>query len=406
MPEKNRPKVVIFSQGDEVITGATIDTNAAYLADHCRTLGFDIIRHITVADELDDLVQVLKDIDALADICLCTGGLGPTQDDLTTQAYSKAFNTPLVFDDIAMTMMRGFFDKLNIDMPEVNRKQALLPENSTRIDNLWGTAAGFIGETNRCRFYCMPGVPYEMKNMMQTTVLDDLRACFKVQKQRLITLRTMGMGESAIQQEVDKLSLSDDIRVSFRAGLPENELKLIFPSHYVDDAVQRCIKEVQGVLGGSVFAIDGFGKAVKNLPDCVHQLMIEKQQTLSVIETISQGGIARQCDVGWLQQSMVSPRVSAILSRFGIDNADITESLAVEIATKEHEQNDSNITLVQLHHNDGDDVIAVVAVVSDTSHTSASKKLTGRLERKQINASAQALNLLRKHLIENDYATH
>ncbi|MGB1703073.1 MAG: molybdopterin-binding protein, partial [Cycloclasticus sp.] len=76
MPEiMNKPRVVIFSQGDEVITGALVDTNAAYLAEQCRLLGFDIVRHVTVADDMAELVQVLKEVDAMADICLCTGGL-------------------------------------------------------------------------------------------------------------------------------------------------------------------------------------------------------------------------------------------------------------------------------------------------------------------------------------------
>ncbi|HIL93321.1 MAG TPA: competence/damage-inducible protein A [Cycloclasticus sp.] len=406
MPDMSRPKVVIFSQGDEVISGATIDTNAAYLADHCRTLGFNIVRHITVADELDDLVQVLKDIDALADICLCTGGLGPTQDDLTTEAYSNAFKAPLVFDETAMSMMQDYFGQLSVDMPEVNRKQALLPDGAIRIDNHWGTAAGFIGVAKRCRFYFMPGVPFEMKNMMQATVIDNLRACFKVEKPRLITLRTMGMGESAIQQEMDALSLADDIRVSFRAGLPENELKLIFPNHYSDADLKRCVEEVREVLGDSVYAIDGMGETVANLADCVHQLMRQYKQSLTVLESLSQGRIGQQCHVDWLQQSAVLPQTSAILSRVGMGSVDINESTVVDIALKEHAQNASSITLVQLCKNEGDDVIAVTAVVSDESCKSASKKLTGRLQRQQIVASAQALNLLRKFLLENEYATY
>lgn len=286
MPNVTSPKVVIFSQGDEVITGVTVDTNAAYLADHCHRLGFDVIRHITVADELDDLVQVLRDIDAQADICLSTGGLGPTQDDLTTEAFIQAFSVEQVFDQTALAMMENYFAKLQLNMPALNRKQAYLPANATRIDNHWGTAPGFIANGKRCRFYCMPGVPYEMKNMMDSIVLGELRTQFNVEKTTLVTLRTMGMGESAMQQEIDKLTLAKDIRISFRAGLSENELKLIFPYGYKQDKMREDVDAVKGVLSDRVFAIDGLGQSVESLPAYISQLMQSKGCTLNIIETI------------------------------------------------------------------------------------------------------------------------
>jgi len=403
MAESFAPKVVIFSQGDEVITGATVDTNAAYLADHCRALGFNIVRHITVADEMDDLVQVLRDIDVQADICLCTGGLGPTQDDLTSEAFSKAFNTKLVFDDTALTMMQEYFAKLNVDMPALNRKQAYLPGNATRIDNHWGTAPGFIAKGANCQFYCMPGVPYEMKNMMHSFVLESLRNLFNVEKTQLITLRTMGMGESAIQQEIDKLSIADDIRISFRAGLPENELKLIFPNAYNKQQIKVCVDEVKGVLRDSVFAVDGLGDDIKSLPDYVRQLMVEKKHTLSLIETLSQGDIARQCDGNYLIKSLIFPQVSGIMSRFATQGESIDELVAENIAQQEHANNDESITLVQLYQTTGEDNTRVVytAVVSNKRASSATKTIKGRLERQRIIASAAAFNLLRKHLLED-----
>lgn len=401
MPDLSRPTVVIFSQGDEVITGATVDTNAAFLADHCRTLGFDVIRHITVADELADMIRVMREIDGLADICLCTGGLGPTQDDLTSDAFSQAFNVPLKLDNDALIMMQDYFGKLAVDMPEVNRKQAFLPTGATRIDNHWGTAAGFISTGKQCRFYFMPGVPYEMKNMMRAVVLDDLRLRFKVDKTQLITLRTMGMGESAIQQEIDKLSIPNDVRISFRAGLPENELKLVFPSAYKKQTMQACVDQVQSVLKGSVFAVDGLGDSVENLADCVHQLMQHKNETLSVIETLSQGDISRQCNAHWLKKSLVFPQVSDIMPPSDITATSINEDVACQLAKKQHANNDSSLTLVQLYDQIGDDKVVYIAVAGNQFCKSKSKTLTGRLHRQQIVASATALNLLRKYLLEH-----
>lgn len=395
----SRPKAIVFSQGDEVVTGATVDTNAAFIADHCRTLGFEVIRHITVADVLADLVRVIKEIDQLADVCLCTGGLGPTQDDLTTEAFSEAFNVALEFDNEALEMMQSFFDKLRVEMADVNRKQALLPKGSTRINNQWGTAPGFIGEGEHCRFYFMPGVPYEMKNMMASTVLDDLAKHFQIEKPQLITLRTMGIGESKIQQELNKLDISDDVRISFRAGLPENELKLLFPSRSTAQQVRSQVDAVTDLLGDAIFAVDGLEKSVKNLPDCVHQLMLEQQQTLGLVESLSQGHIAYQCQAEWLRQSLIYTKASDILSAYAISLDDIDESTTLALAQKEHDCDKATMSLVQLYRQgDAGDVTVYTAITNGQSSCSKSNVLTGRLERQRINAAAAAFNLIRQYL--------
>lgn len=399
MHSADKPKVVIFSQGDEVITGALVDTNAAYLADQCRTLGFDIIRHITVADDLADLVQVLKEVDAIADLCLCTGGLGPTQDDLTTEAFAKAFQVELELDEEALEMMRDFFATLKVPMADVNAKQALLPKNSTRIDNRWGTAPGFASVGRRCRFYFMPGVPYEMKQMMDTFVLADLQRQFKVEQPRLITFRSMGMGESDIQQAVNGLNIANDIRVSFRAGMPENELKLLFPKHYVDEQIQLYIDEVKGALLGSVFAVDGLDKSVSNLADYVAQLMSEKYQTLSLIETLSQGDIARQCQADWLLQSVIYPKASDLMLELGSVQQDISETLVAEMAKTNYVRQKADLSLVQIHKKVNDNTVAVYTAVTDGQRLiSSTKDVWGRALRQQTVASALAFNLLRKFL--------
>lgn len=399
--ENNKPKVIIFSQGDEVITGALVDTNAAYLADHCRTLGFDIVRHVTVADDLTDLVQVLKDVDAMADICLCTGGLGPTTDDLTTEAFAEAFQVELELDNEALEIMSEFFAKLKVPMADVNKKQALLPKNSTRIDNSWGTAPGFTSVGQHCRFYFMPGVPYEMQQMMETFVLADLQRQFNVEQPRLITFRSMGMGESSIQQAVNELDIASDIRVSFRAGMPENELKLLFPTHYTDQQIQPYIDEVNSALLGSVFAIDGFGQSVKNLPDCVDQLMVEKYLTLNLIETLSQGNTARQCQADWLLESRVYPKVQDLMATFDIAHQDIAEAAAVDMVKKTHAQHSANLSIVQIHEKLTDSTVAVyTAVANDQRYLSNVKEVWGRPLRQQTVASALAFNLLRKFIQE------
>ncbi len=396
-----RPKAVILSQGDEVITGAIVDTNAAVLADHCRTLGFDVVRHITVADDLDELIKVLREIDGLADICLCTGGLGPTQDDLTVEAFASAFSKELIFDDEALRMMTEYFVKMNAEMAAVNRKQAFLPESTIRIDNHWGTAPGFIGEGSTCRFYFMPGVPYEMNKMMQATVLADLQNHFEVEVPSLVTFRILGMGESSIQQLVDGIDIADDIRVSFRAGLPEIELKLLFPNSYDDALIQHWVDEIEAVLGHCVFAIDGLGHSVKNIADCVDQLMIEKQMSLNLLETLSKGDISRQCHADWLIRSIIYPYPDDVLLQYKAQQQTVSESLAIELAQQELVNTDASISLVQLFDRAEDNKVTVyLAVVNKQYQRSMSQVIKGRGQRQQLIASSTTFNFLRKYLLD------
>jgi len=396
-----RPKAVIFSQGDEVITGSIVDTNAAILADHCRTLGFDVIRHITVADDLDELVKVLREIDGLADICLCTGGLGPTQDDLTVEAFANAFSKELIFDDDALRMMTAYFTKMNAEMAAVNRKQAFLPKNAIRIDNHWGTAPGFIGQGERCRFYFMPGVPYEMNKMMQATVLSDLQGHFQVDAPRLITFRILGMGESSVQQLVDGVDISPDIRISFRAGLPEIELKLLFPSDYEDAQIRHWVDEIGAVLAGAVFAIDGLDRSVENMADCVDQLMNEKQMSLNLLETLSQGDVSRQCQADWLIKTTIYPYPADVFRQYKTQSSTMNEALALELAQQEHAQSDAAISLVQLYdRTDDNKVVLFVALVGDSYTRAMSQTIKGRGQRQKAVASATTLNFLRKYLLD------
>ncbi|MBT3698415.1 MAG: competence/damage-inducible protein A, partial [Methylococcales bacterium] len=129
-------KIEILSQGEELLTGQVIDTNAGWLSDELVRMGLTITRHTTVGDEKGDLVAVLKEIAARADGCLCTGGLGPTVDDLTAEAVAEAFALPLKLDTAALAQIEGFFKHRGQPMPASNRKQALFPATAIRLDNL------------------------------------------------------------------------------------------------------------------------------------------------------------------------------------------------------------------------------------------------------------------------------
>ena len=133
----SHPVAEIFSQGEEVITGQVADTNAAWLSQRLVQMGFVIARHTAVGDKLQDLCDLLLEISGRADFCLCTGGLGPTIDDLTAQAVAKAFDCPLQLDPVALAQIERYFLNRNKVMADTNRKQACFPKGVMRLDNAW-----------------------------------------------------------------------------------------------------------------------------------------------------------------------------------------------------------------------------------------------------------------------------
>ncbi|SMG62849.1 competence/damage-inducible protein CinA [methanotrophic bacterial endosymbiont of Bathymodiolus sp.] len=172
--------VEIFSQGEEIVSGQIVDTNAAWLSQKLVQMGFVVKRHSAVGDNLIDLKNLLQDISLRADFCICTGGLGPTIDDLTAQAVAESFSKPLQLDAEALQQITQYFSCRKREMVDSNRKQAFFPQGALRIDNEWGTAPGFSVQHNRCWFVFVPGVPYEMKHMFNASIAKQLAQHFSV----------------------------------------------------------------------------------------------------------------------------------------------------------------------------------------------------------------------------------
>ena len=220
------PTLEIFSQGEEIVTGQTVDTNAAWLAQQGVICGFTLTRHTAVGDKINDLVELLQNISQRADCCICTGGLGPTSDDLTAEAVAIAFNLPLEFDETAYKQISLFFALRNRVMPDSNKKQAMLPQGAERIDNDWGTAPGFSLVVNRCWFVFLPGVPTEMMSLFQESVLPVLSSRFLLQPKKLVSIKTFGLGESAIQELINSIEIPAGVELGFRAGTDDVQTNL------------------------------------------------------------------------------------------------------------------------------------------------------------------------------------
>ena len=326
------PILEIFSQGEEIVTGQTVDTNAAWLSEQAVQLGFTVARHTAVGDKLADLISLLKDIAERADCCICTGGLGPTSDDLTAEAVANAFGMPLEFDEIAYRQIQGYFSNRKRPMPEINRKQALLPQASIRLDNDWGTAPGFALQAGRCWFAFLPGVPSEMRNIFLEHVKPLLDDRFMLKPSRLVTIKTFGIGESDIQHRLDEVKMPERVQLGFRAGVDEVQTKLLFPADYAETDMTTLTEQIAACLGDFVFGIDGLTEETGNLASVVDKLMRDAGKTLAAIETASQGLLASKClGSEWFKSSCFEQSLPAMARRFGVtvDENDLTQTGAL-----------------------------------------------------------------------------
>jgi competence/damage-inducible protein CinA-like protein len=402
-----QPQVEIFSQGEELITGQTVDSNATWLSQELVQMGFIIKRHTTVGDNLSDLKKLLQEMSLRTDCCISTGGLGPTTDDLTSQAVAEAFARPLSLDSVALEQISAYFTGRKRAMADTNRKQAFFPEGAERIDNEWGTAPGFALQENRCWFVFLPGVPFEMKAMFAEQITTRLKQRFSLQANQLITLRSIGIGESDLQERINTMSLPDAVQLGFRAGADEVQTKLLFPAGTDQEQVKKLVQQLVSNIGDYVFAIDGLNKKQGSLVGVINQLMQQREFTLSVQETASQGLIAAKC-IGqpWLLASSFSQTLQQLSNKLSLQlGSTASFKIAESIAHKIQQQEGTDLVLVQLYqggveqlqHKEQSIVIYNLLLTPEGVRRSESN-MNGSQQRKQNQSALLALDLLRRYL--------
>jgi molybdopterin-biosynthesis enzyme MoeA-like protein len=356
---------------------------------------------------LDDLIALLREISVRADCCICTGGLGPTSDDLTAEAVAKAFGLPLEFDPVAFEQIKRFFTLRDRDMPESNRKQAMFPKGAGRLDNTWGTAPGFSLQAGRCWFAFVPGVPMEMRHLFFESIQPALAGKFVLRPGKLITIKTLGIGESAIQQRIGGIEIPSQVQLGFRASPDDVQTKLLFPDNYPEAAMTSLVSTVAAELGDHVFSIDGLGQVGGDLVVTVDQLMIAGKYTLAVVETASQGLLAAKCvGLSWLLETRYEQSLERLGQKLGVsvDMGDLAATAKV-VAEKIYRAAAADFVLVQLYAGDGDTfrdkdqtIILYNVLLTGDGFYQTTHSVAGPIKRKQNQSALLALDLLRRYL--------
>jgi len=292
LPE-NQMKAEIITIGDELLIGQTIDTNSAWIGQVLSSLGFDIIRKTSVHDKREDILGILSDSSSRSDLVLITGGLGPTSDDITKQTLCEYFNTRLVIDKLVLEMVESMMAKRGFPMNENNRKQAEVPESCKVLSNAAGTAPGMWFEKDGKVFVSLPGVPHEMRYIMTSHVIPELRTRFTSQVIIHKNIMTFGTPEARLAE----------ILTGFEAGLPEFIRLAYLPAAGIiklrltatgtirkalEQAMNEQLKKLYDTIPQYIY-----GEDEETLEMAVGRLLREKNLTLCTAESCTGGKIAQ-----------------------------------------------------------------------------------------------------------------
>jgi nicotinamide-nucleotide amidase len=410
-------KAELLSIGSELTSGQNLDTNSQWLSRRLAEIGIPVGWHTTVADDLDDNVAAFRIAAGRARLVIATGGLGPTQDDLTREALARAAGVELVLNEESLAQVQEMFARRGRTMPAANRVQAQFPAGAEPIRNPHGTAPGIWMRLGDCTVVAMPGVPSEMYAMFETQVKPRLlRAGLGggVLVQRKINC--FGAGESAVEERLRDLTrrghvpevgitVSDatiSLRILARAADREEAERQIAP-------VERTIRER---LGDLVFGVED-----EDLHDALLRLLAEGRRTLATAEGVTAGQVAERLArvpgaSAWFRGGLVAydNRVKVemlavperLIEEHGAVSAAVAEAMAVGCRTRF--RTDLAVSTVGLAGPDGGGPdkplgLVYVGLAWDSGVRSASWNWAGTRTEVQSRTAKLALNLARLHLV-------
>ncbi|MDZ7371568.1 MAG: competence/damage-inducible protein A [candidate division KSB1 bacterium] len=284
-------KIEIISIGDELLIGQTVNTNAAWMGEQLLLIGAPAEWVTTVGDSRANLLEALRIAESRADVVLITGGLGPTHDDVTKSVCVEYFASRLVLNEAVLEAVRERFRRRGIEMAKVNEEQALVPHNAEIIPNSRGTAPGMIFRKGDKAFYVMPGVPFEMKEMMIGRVLPELKARLGGRVIAVRNLMTTGVPESALYQQLDNLPLIlERAQAAFLPNLYGVKIRLMAAADCAEEAerrVEEAANMVKEKLGDCIYAETDIP-----LEAALAELLRKAKKTLALAESCTGGHIA------------------------------------------------------------------------------------------------------------------
>ena len=285
-------QATIVTIGDEILIGQILDTNSQWLAQQLNAIGIRVVERTSIGDTAEAIREMLDRTIAQSDLVVITGGLGPTKDDLTKQTLAEYFSSPLYYNEVEARHIEQLLAKRGIPFTPLNRAQAMLPECCKVIHNAHGTAPAMWFEHNETIIIALPGVPFEMKHIIEEEVLPRLKEQFSLRSTIHRTMITFGIPESLLAERISKWeeALPEYLHLAYLPAA--NVVRLRLSAYDVDgdmvggeieaqfDALRRIIPDnIAGMEGASV-------------EELVHNALIRRGETLAVAESCTGGAIA------------------------------------------------------------------------------------------------------------------
>ncbi|MEJ1223952.1 competence/damage-inducible protein A [Sediminicola sp. 1XM1-17] len=286
----------IITIGDEILIGQIIDTNSAYIANALNQIGVSVYQITSVQDERSHILKALEEAESRVDVIIVTGGLGPTKDDITKLTFCEYFGDTLVESQEVLAHVEELFKKyITTPISDMNRRQALVPSKAIVLKNAYGTAPGMWIKNHGKVFVSLPGVPFEMKGLVQNEVIPRIVNEFHRPFILHRTLITYGVGESAIAEKIEhwESSLPPFIKLAYLPNLGKVRLRLTAKGtdkEAIAKAVDEEIIKLHAIIGDIIFGEDQNGA----LEELLGKLLKKKGLTLATAESCTGGAIAER----------------------------------------------------------------------------------------------------------------
>ena len=408
-------RIEVICTGDEVLTGKIVNTNFSYITQKLEDAGLAVQWETTVGDDRENLLLAFKLAGQRADAVIVNGGLGPTVDDLSQEIAAQAAGVELALNEEWLATMEEFFRRRSRVMPPNNKKQAMLPTTAEVIDNPIGTACGFALDIGRARFFFTPGVPRELRRMLEEQIIPRLLAKSGLQTAiHLKRFHSYGLGEShvdALLTGVETLVPDGSVKLGFRAHYPQLETKLTVRGRDMDEVRARLApveREVRKRLGNFIMAEDE-----QTLEGVILSALTLRQGSLTIVETFTSGQIAARFAhlpgaEKVFRRGVVSRALPEIFAGVGLDGdppaGELTRETAEAVAQAARRRTGASHALaVLIDLDDGPDRIdfggtICLAIATAEGVESRRSRILGGREWVRLGATEMGLDCLRRHL--------
>ncbi|TJY36333.1 CinA family nicotinamide mononucleotide deamidase-related protein [Pontimicrobium aquaticum] len=338
----------IVTIGDEILIGQIVDTNSAVISKALNKIGVSVYQITSVQDDKTHILKSLKEAEENADIVIVTGGLGPTKDDITKTTIAEYFNDTLVQSEAVLQNIKHLWENyIKQPLSQVNIDQALVPSKATVLMNHFGSAPGMWLEKNGKVFISLPGVPFEMKALIENEVIPKLRKQFKLPYIMHKTLLTYGLGESKLAERIEPWedNLPEFIKLAYLPNLGKVRLRLSAKGIDKDTVIAEMTKQVDSLLPQIQDVFVGFEED-QSIEAIIGRKFTELKKTLSTAESCTGGKIAERLTANsgasaYFKGSVVSYATEAkidvlkvdeaLINKFSVVSTQVAEAMAISV---------------------------------------------------------------------------